>query len=179
MRSSTAAVRAAAVFFVAGLSAQPTPDFTGRWVVVPDTAPAAGQRGGGPAEGSMGSGWGPDITVTQDAKALTIQFTPFIRSDMQPPFTFVYLLDGSESRNTINMGRGPQEQVSRAAWDGGKLVITTTYSFKVTPDAETVTGETKQVLSLESPASLVVETTRGAVLGGPPSTTRTVYKKSS
>jgi hypothetical protein len=64
------------------------------------------------------AGWGPDITVTQDAKTLTIQVAQFSRSDMQPPMKFVYRLDGSERRNTINMGRGPQEQVSRATWEG-------------------------------------------------------------
>ena len=161
----------------AALAAQTPPDFSGRWVIAPDPSPAATQRGGGPASGSMGSGWGADITVTQDAKALTIQYAQFTRSDMQPPMKFVYLLNGSESRNTVNMGRGPQEQVSRTAWDGSRLVITTTHSFKVTQDGETMTSETRHVLSLESPASLVVETTRGAVMGGQPSTTKTVYRK--
>lgn len=168
---------AAAVLVVAGPAAQTPPDFSGRWVIAPDPPPAATGRGGGPASGSMGSGWGADITVTQDAKALTIHYAQFTRSDMQPPMKFVYLLNGSESRNTINMGRGPQEQVSRAAWDGSRLVITTTHSFKVTQDGEAMTSETRHVLSLESPASLVVETTRGAVMGGQPSTTKTVYRK--
>ena len=78
----------------------------------------------------MGSGWGADITVTQDAATLDDRVTRSSpASDMQPPLKFVYLLNGSESRNTINMGRGPQEQVSKAAWDGSKLVITTVHTF--------------------------------------------------
>jgi hypothetical protein len=168
---------AAAVLVAAGLAAQAPPDFSGRWVIAPDPPPAASQRSGGPASGSMGSGWGADITVTQDAKALTIQYAQFTRADMQPPMKFMYLLNGSESRNTVNMGRGPQEQVSRTAWDGSRLVITTTHRFKVTQEGETMTSETRHVLWLESPASLVVETTRGAVMGGQPSTTKTVYRK--
>jgi hypothetical protein len=40
-----------------------------------------------------------------------------------------------------------------------------------------MTSETKQVLSLESPTSLVIETTHSAVLGGQPSTTKATYQK--
>ncbi len=168
---------ASALVGAASLTAQTTPNFSGRWVLAPDPPAAATQRGGGPATGSMGSGWGTDISVTQDPTTLTIEYAQFARSDMQPPMKFVYRLDGSESRNTINMGRGPQQQLSRTAWDGSKLVITTSHSFKTSQGSETMTSETRQVLSLESPASLVVETTRSAVMGGQPSTTKTMYRK--
>jgi hypothetical protein len=96
---------------------------------------------------------------------------------MQPPTGFVYLLNGSESTNVVNMGRGPQEQISTAAWDGSRLVITTRHRFKVAPEGEIMTSETRRVLSLESPQSLVIETTHGAVMGGQSSTTKTVYRK--
>ena len=43
--------------------------------------------------GTMGSGWGADITVTQDATTLTIEYAQFARSDMQPPTRFVYRLE--------------------------------------------------------------------------------------
>jgi hypothetical protein len=125
----------------------------------------------------MGSGWGTDITVRQDATTLTIEYAHFSRYDMQPPLKFVYLLNGSETKNTTNMGRGPQEQVSRTAWDGDRLVITTRYSFTPGRDAKPTTSDITQVLSLAAPASLVVETTRGAAMGGQPSTTKTIYKK--
>jgi hypothetical protein len=166
-----------AVVFAAGVVAQTPPDFSGRWVLAPDAPAAPGQRGGRTAPGTMGSGWGADITVTQDATMLTIEYAVFARSDMQPPMRLVYRLNGSESRNTINMGRGPQEQVSNTAWDGGKLVITTSHRFNAPRGGGPMTSETRHVLSLESPSSLVVETTRRAVMGGRPSTTRTVYRK--
>jgi hypothetical protein len=35
----------------------------------------------------------------------------------------------------------------------------------------------KRTLSLEAPTSLVVETTIGGLLGGPPTTSRTVYTR--
>ena len=84
----------------------------------------------------MGTGWGPDITITQDAGTLAIEFARFARSDMQPPTRLVYRLNGAESRNTINMGRGPQEQVSKAGWDGSTLVITTVHTFTVSSSRE-------------------------------------------
>jgi hypothetical protein len=40
---------------------------------------------------------------------------------MQPALTFVYALDGSETKNSVMMGRGIQMQPSKTAWDGDKL----------------------------------------------------------
>jgi hypothetical protein len=173
---------AAGALVVAGVNAQGAPDFSGRWTLVPDApaeAPAPGQRGGRGrvVPGTMGSGWGPTITLTQDATTLTVEYQPYVPYDMQRPLKFVYLLNGSESRNTINAGRGPQEQISKVTWAGSSLVITTAHSFKNPQSGATDTSETKQVLSLESPAVLVVETTRSGVMGGPASTTMTKYRK--
>jgi hypothetical protein len=126
----------------------------------------------------MGSGWGSTITITQDASRLTVEYAFFGRGDMQPPLKFVYALDGSETKNSIMMGRGIQAQTSKTAWEGDKLVITTTHTFAHPETGQAMKIEVKQTLSLESPTSLIVETTRSGVLGGPPSTTRTVYRKS-
>jgi hypothetical protein len=176
MRSIKIGMSAAALLFTiaSAVAAQP-PNFAGRWVLAPD-APATTHRGGRPAPGSQGAGWGSDLTVTQDATSLTIEYARFARGDMQPPTKLVYLLDGSESRNPINVGRGPQEQISRAKWDGARLIITTQHRFMPSP-GQMMTSETTHVLSLESPASLVVETTRAGVMGGPSSTARTIYRK--
>jgi hypothetical protein len=177
-------------------SAQSKPNFAGRWTTDPDPAaapsaappaaggvPAAGQRAGAPGpgrgggRGDMGSGWGSTITIAQDAAKLTVEYAFFGRGDMQPPLKFVYALDGSETRNSVMMGRGIQGQASKTTWEGDKLVITTVHAF-VDPDTgKTIGAEVKQVLSLESPSSLVVETTRAAAMGGTASTTKTVYRK--
>jgi len=124
----------------------------------------------------MGSGWGSNITVTQDATGLTVEYIFFARGDMQPPLKFVYALDGSETRNSVMMGRGIQVQTSRTAWDGDKLIITTTHAFANPETGRPMTSEVKHTLSLES-GTLIVEVTRKGVLGGPPSTTRTAYRK--
>jgi hypothetical protein len=167
----------AVLLCAASLTAQTPVNFSGRWVVAPNPPPPAAQRGGRTVSGSAGSGWGADITLAQDTEKLTVEYAQFTRADMQPPIRLVYRLNGSESRNTINMGRGPQEQVSRAAWEGPTLVITTTHTFTDPQTGRPATSETKHVLLLESPTSLVVETTRGAALGGQPSTTKTIYRK--
>lgn len=190
---------AAAVVLVGigiSLSAQTKPDFAGRWTTDPDPALAAaagaaagatGARGGagppragGPGRGrggDMGSGWGSTITIAQDAGKLTVEYAFFTRGDMQPPLKFTYALDGSESRNTVMMGQGMQLQRSKAAWEGDTLVITTVHTFTDPASGKPTTADVTQKLSLESPTSLVVETTRAGVLGGPPSSTRTVYRK--
>jgi hypothetical protein len=170
---------AAAIGLGAAIVAQAPVDFSGRWVLAPDPPPPAGHRGGKTPSGPMGSGWGADITIRQDAASIVIEYAQFTRGDMQPPMKLAYPLDGSESRHTINVGRGPQEQRSRASWDGNTLVITTTHQFKPGPSEDTLASETRHVLSLEQPAVLVVETTRGGVMGGEPSTTKTVYVRKS
>ncbi len=68
----------------ASVTAQAPPDFSGRWVLAPDP-PAAPRARWSDAPGTMGTGWGADITVTQDAATLTIEYARFARSDMQPP----------------------------------------------------------------------------------------------
>ena len=182
-----------AVVFVASLTtsaaAQTRPDFAGRWTTDPDPAAAAaaapGGRGGGGTGGrggrgtaTMGSGWGSTITITQDSARLTVEYAFFGRGDMQAPLKFIYVPGGAPTKNSVMMGRGIQEQTSRAVWEADKLAITT--SSTIPNPAGTgapLAIEIKQVLSLESPTSLVVETTRAGVLGGSASTTRTVYRK--
>ena len=183
--------------FAITVSAQTRPDFSGKWTseaepnqtaTAPErsgqsvTQPGAGadRAGAGrvaPRRGDMGSGWGSNITVTQDPARLTVEYMFFARGDFQPPLKFVYAFDGSETRNAVMMGRGIQVQMSKARWDGEKLVITTLHTFAHPETGQPMTSELKQTLSLESPARLIVESTRNGVLGGPPSTVRTIYRK--
>ena len=106
-----------------------------------------------------------------------VEYMFFARGDMQPPLRFVFALDGSETKNSVMMGRGIQVQTSKTAWEDDKLIITTMHDFENPANGQRMTSEVKQTLSLASPTSLMVETTRSGVLGGPPATTRTVYRK--
>jgi hypothetical protein len=172
---------AALLLVTCRLTAQAPADFSGTWTAAPPARAAGIAMGSAPptpsAPGDMGSGWGSEIAIMQDPTVLAVTYSDYHPRDIQPPLTFRYRLDGSASTNTPNVGRGPQAQTSTAAWEGAALVITTTHRFFNPRDGSTMTSETRQVLSLESPEVLVVETTRRAVLGGRPSTTRTVYKK--
>jgi hypothetical protein len=158
----------------ASATAQAPADFSGKWQLVPDTSPAANSPRSVPP---MGAGWEPEISITQDATTLAIEFATYGRYDMQPPTRLVYRLDGSESTNTRNTGRGPQEQISKAAWDRTRLTLTTVRTFRDDASGKPATITTTQTLSLESPGTLVVETTHGAAMGGKPLTSRSVYKK--
>jgi hypothetical protein len=171
----------AALLVTSVVVAQAPTDFSGKWTIEPTTRAAGVARGSAPpalsAQGDMGSGWGSEITITQDASALTVVYTYFVPRDMQPPLTFAYPLNGSAVTHTVNMGRGPQEQVSKASWRGASLAIATTHRFVNPVDGRATTMDMTQVLSLESLETLVIETTRTNVLGGAPSTTRTIYRK--
>lgn len=168
---------AASAVLAAHLGAQAKPSYAGRWTSDPDPAAATpGQRGGGGGRGDMGSGWGANFTITQDAARMTVEIPFFSRGDMQPPLRFAYALDGSETKNTVMMGRGIQAETSKAAWEGEKLVITTMHQIQNPADGKPMAMEVRRTLSLEA-ASLVVETLRKGILGGPDTTTRIVYRR--
>lgn len=170
------AIGAATLLLASQAGAQATPNFTGKWKVVPNTAPST-QAGGARPAPTMGSGWTPEITIIQDANTLTLEYTPYVASDMQPVWKFVYPLNGAESKQSINTGHGAEEQLARALWSGSTLVITTTQRF-INPDTGApMTSEIRRALSLDAAGMLVVETTRVGVMGGPTSTTRTLYSK--
>jgi hypothetical protein len=160
MKRMTAMLSAAAlVVLTAGLMAQAT-NFAGKWTRQEDAAGAAAPGGG---RGGRG-GFGQEVTITQDAKTITFDY---MGGGQNPaPMKRVYNLDGSESKNTMNFGGNAVEQVSKATWEGGKLVITTTMQ----------NGESKQVLSLTG-GNLVVEQTAPGRGGGAPTTTSITYKK--
>jgi hypothetical protein len=163
------------------LAGQPPPDFSGRWTLdapqIASTPAVPGTPAAAAAPGDMGSGWGSPITIAQDAKQLRVEYTVFSRYDLQPPLTFTYPLDGSEGRNTVMMGRGEQLESSRARWDGQTLIITTTFQIAERGAGKPVTAELTRRLRLESPGTLIVDVSRAGVLGGPASTTRSVYRK--
>lgn len=160
---------------------QPPVDFSGSWTLVPPaiatTAAVPGTPAAAAAPGDMGSGWGSPLTITQDARRLTVEYVFFSRYDLQPPLTFVYPLDGSEGRNVVSMGRGEQVETSTARWDRQALIISTVHRIDDRAVGKPITMTLTRRLSLESPATLIVDVTRDGVLGGPSTTTRSTYRK--
>lgn len=161
-----------AVALVAGAAsvfAQAKPNFAGKWTLDPASAPAApagGPGGGGGRGGGRGGGLGSELTITQDATTIKLDYVGGGRNP--GPVSLTYRLDGSNSANTNAMGA---EQVSKAAWEGDKLVVTTAVTMGG------VSGEQKRTFSLEG-GTLVVETSQPGREGGPAMSTRAVYKKS-
>jgi hypothetical protein len=153
----------------ANLAAQAKPDFSGKWVMDAAAAPAApaaapaggGGGGGGRGGGRGGGGFGNEFTIAQNAKTLTIT-----RMQGDQTVTTVYNLDGSESKNTVQGRGGATEQVSKAVWDGAKLVVTTMAG----------NGEQKRVFAMEG-GNLTIETTAPGRDGGPGTPTKVTYKK--
>jgi hypothetical protein len=155
--------------------AQSTPDLSGEWTRVDTAAERASVAAVGDAAfrtGGMGSGWGSPLILRQEPGRLVIEYRFFSTYDLQAPIRLSFALDGSESRNALNIGHTGLILGSRAAWRDTTLVITTTY-----PVPGGATTEVRQALTLESPATLIVETTRTGVPGANASVTRTVYTK--
>jgi hypothetical protein len=156
MRRVTAILSGAAVVLMAaGLVAQAKPSFAGEWKIVGDP-----DSGGGRGEPGI------DLTITQSATAMTVEYRA--GGQAPAPVKLTYNLDGSMSKNMM-AGRGggaPTGQVSKAMWAANKLVVTTT----------TDAGEEKRTFSMEG-GDLVVETSAPTRNGGAPNITKVTYKK--
>ena len=93
------------------------------------------------------------------------------------PCGSLYALDGSESRNSVMLSHTAQVRTSKATWEGRALRIATIYPGVDPSTGKTFTTEVVNTLTLESPDTLIIATTRAGVLGGPATSARTVYKK--
>jgi hypothetical protein len=159
----------------------PAPDFTGAWSAVTlSSAPPTGRLG--PAQiPTLGSGWGDRISIAHDANVLEVERVVFTPREIQPLVRYRYALDGSPTENPVWTGRSGPAPTSTAAWDGHRLVLTTVHRFRSPGDGQWHESRVVRTLWLQPAAgtpfepSLVVETMRGAALGGPSSTARTVY----
>jgi hypothetical protein len=183
-RLSILAMMVAALLLVAGAaSAQSTPNFTGKWTIVPDPnapPPAGGGAGGGGRGGAGGRGGGrggavagPEVTITQDATTLKVE-----RVQGQNTVTMSYTI-GGEGKNTMPAGRqggNPAEVPYKTAWEGNKFVITSTTTM-MGQDGNPMTMTSKQALSIAADGTLLVENTSTPMGGGDPVTTKVTYKK--
>lgn len=163
--------------------ALPNPDFSGSWsTAVLSSAPPTG-RSTPPPVPTLGSGWGDRISIIHNEERLEVVRVIFVPREIQPLVRYRFALDGSETKNPVTMGRTGPAPTSTTAWNENRLVITTLYPFQNPENGRWLTNKVTQTLWLQ-PATrtpweptLVVETTRGGALGGPPSTNRTVYSR--
>ena len=124
---------AAVVLMTAGVLAQAKPNFAGKWTM--DAGGSGCRRprrrgGGGGGRGGGrggGGGWGMELTIAQDATTLTIDVHG--RRQTPAPVSYVYKLDGTESKN-IDDGPRRRSRPSRCPRPCGRATrssITTTH----------------------------------------------------
>ena len=159
-----------AVLLACSAGAADAPGLSGRWSLVVENAEAGAPSPAPHLPETASSGWGREITIAQEPGRVTIERHQFAELDIQPPMRFVYLLGGPESRNVVNMGRGPQEQVARATLERARLVLSSRHGA-----GTDVAADVTQVLSIDASDALVVETTRTA--RGVTATTKARYRR--
>jgi hypothetical protein len=164
--ASAAAIAVVCLAF--GVAAQ-TPNFAGKWTLVPDPNAPAGGGGRGGRGGGFGQFCGMECTIAQDATSLTVS-----RTTQAGETKITYKLDGTESKNTQDMGgRGSLTSVSKATVSGGKILITTSTDLSAFGGGN---QEAKVTLSLEG-GGMVVERTAPGFQDPTPVTTKQTYKK--
>ena len=164
MRRATAVIGALAMVVAsASVFAQVKTSFAGKWVLVPPADAPAGGGGGGGGRGGGRGGFGMEFTIEQTDKTITI-----IRMGQDnTPMPTVYSIGGETKVSMPGRGGGAAtEVVTKTAWEGNTLVMTT-----ANPN-----GEQKRVLSL-SGGNLMIATTNPGREGGAPTTTTLTYKK--
>jgi hypothetical protein len=108
---------------------------------------------------------GDEFVASHDDKALHLTIKA-----MGQTLNVTYALDGSESRN---VSPGDITVLSRARWDGGRLVITSTSTS--VERGKPVTVETTRTMWLAEDGSLYIERTGTPVSEVTPSTS--IYKR--
>jgi hypothetical protein len=167
--ASVLATLSCACACAAGVLAQDRPDFSGTW----KADPVRSARTGADGKSRTALMLGMECTIKQNANAITLEIT----AAGPLRVTAVYKLDGSESKNRVPDGPGlpDVEIVSRASWEGSKLVIRST-SAAVT-GGKAIQIESVRTLFIDSDGTLVLERTGTPVSEVPE--TRSVYKKKS
>jgi hypothetical protein len=156
MKRASAAFLTSFVFLAltASLPAQASkPSFVGTWKLTSD--PSAG--------GFVAT----QLVNADDGKVLTVAATAAFGETKT-----IYNLDGTEAKSPLEFNGMSIDRTTKAAWEGAKLVLTTTSDFNGTA------FEIKQIWSLETVGTLIVESTMPDFQGGgAPVTSKATYKK--
>jgi len=121
--------------------AQSKPNFSGRWVVV-----------------SPEKGAGQEQTVKHDEKSLSTE-----HASEGAGHRMIYQLDGVERSNAIPARGTEITMLSKASWDGNRIVITTNTSY---PNG--MKTQAKEVWSLDAQGRLVIDFTESGPTGPGP-----------
>ena len=124
------------------VSAQAKPNFAGKWTL---TSPDAASVGMNPTS----------MTVTQDEKTITL-----LTAGQMGEIKTVFNLDGTPGKSPLEIQGMSIDRVTKSAWDGSKLVLTTVSDF------QGQSFETKQIWTLGTDGTLTVDATRPDFQGG-------------
>ena len=140
----------AAAMLAVAASAQQKPNFSGRWVVVI------------PEKGA-----GQEQIVKHDDKTLSTE-----RASEGGGHRMIYQLDGVERRSAIP-SRGQEIVIlSKALWDGDRVVITSQASY---PNG--MKTQSKEIWSLDAQGRLVIDYTESGPRGSPGPAMKVIHVK--
>lgn len=132
-----------------GALTEQRPNFSGRWVIV-----------------SPPQGAGQEQVITHDDKTLSTA-----HASEGTGRSMIHQLDGIERRNAIAMRGQEIVMLSKAAWDGNTVVITTATSY---PNG--MKTQAKETWSIDTEGRLIVDFTETAE-GQPPRSFKVIHTK--
>lgn len=159
------------------------PDFSGSWSTALLQTRSPIGRVDPPVVPTLGSGWGDKISILHASDRLEVERVLFSPRDLQSTARYRIALDGSKTEHNHEVGRSGNIAESTAAWDGNRLVVTTSFPVQDPKSGQWSKSQVVQTLWLQPPAgppwepTLLIETKREGALGGLPSVSRTVYSK--
>ena len=127
------------------LAQQQRPSFSGTWIIQPPNKAA-----------------GVETVVKQDDKTITVT---------NPGRTLTHVLDGAERKQTMASRIGDIVMLTKAAWEGGTIVITTSTSYP-----NNIRTVEKETWSIDAQGQLVIDFTETAA-GQAPRVLKVVHKK--
>jgi hypothetical protein len=156
---------AAALVFAGSAFAQAKPNFSGKWVIMPDSATVQLQ-GISPGGAEMG-GLASEATIVQDDKTIKItRETPTMGT-----FTSIFNLDGTETYSSVTVQGQAIPLTMKTRWEEKKLITSTWANV----------GQPIEIIlnfSFDAKGNLVTEHTMPAMGGGSNGGTLiTKYKK--
>jgi hypothetical protein len=166
MRRTRLLSAAALLLIGSSAFAQAKPNFNGKWVILPDSV-ASAQQQGMPRGGAAMGGLSEEATIAQDDKTLSIA-----RELTVGPVKSVFNLDGSETRQSLDIGNGNIVDLTlKAQWEGTKLLTSTWVNLQ---------GQSFEIvlnLSLDDKGNLISEHITPAMGNNPGGTEIAKYKK--
>jgi hypothetical protein len=166
---------AIAVFATAAQAQSKVKEFDGKWTRVDDPNAPPGGAGGGEARGGARGGGGRGgrgglgAAVQIEVDASNNKFY-IIRTAQSGEMKSTYMLDGTESKNTMQMGGNSMDQMSTTKWAGDTLMITTKMQM-----GENMSESTMALWI--SGGNLMVRSSSPGRGGGEGMITTTTYKK--